>query len=201
MTRLLIATHNIHKAAEFRSLLEGSGIEVVTLDAFPSIEPVDEDEPSLEGNALKKARHVFEKSGLASVADDTGLEVYYLNGEPGVYSSRYSGPGATYDSNCRKLLGALQGVPPRRRRARFRCVLAFVAPPNYVRTAEGICEGTILEAKRGTQGFGYDPLFLPAEHRETFAEMIPSLKNRISHRGRALEALKPELLKYFTLHP
>jgi len=201
MTRLLIATHNIHKAAEFRSLLEGSGIEVVTLDAFPSIEPVDEDEPSLEGNALKKARHVFEKSGLASVADDTGLEVYYLNGEPGVYSSRYSGPGATYDSNCRKLLGALQGVPPRRRRARFRCVLAFVAPPTYVRTAEGICEGTILEAKRGTQGFGYDPLFLPAEHRETFAEMIPSLKNRISHRGRALEALKPELLKYFTLHP
>ena len=200
MPRLLIATHNLHKTEEFTSLLHGSGIDVLTLKAFPAIGQVDEDQPTLEGNAVKKAREVFMESGLPSVADDTGLEVYYLNGEPGVYSSRYSGPGATYDSNCRKLLASLRGVPSRRRSARFRCVLAFVAPPDIVRIAEGVCEGTIIESKRGAHGFGYDPLFLPSGFKETFAEMDPSTKNRISHRGKALEKLKPELLEYFKSH-
>lgn len=173
---------------------------MLTLEVFPSIGPTEEDEPTLEGNALKKAREVFAKSGLPSVADDTGLEVYYLNGEPGVFSSRYSGPGATYDSNCRKLLDSLRGVPPWRRGARFRCVLAFVAPWDVVRIAEGVCEGKIIETKRGTGGFGYDPLFLPVGSGQTFAEMDPPTKNRISHRGKALEALKTELLEYFKTH-
>ena len=132
------------------------------------------------------------------MADDTGLEVGYLQGAPGVYSSRYAGPGASYADNVRKLIGALKGVPPRRRNARFRCVMAFVSSSGVLEVVEGSCPGSIIEAPRGNGGFGYDPVFLPDGHRQTFAEMDLATKNELSHRARAALAMRPVLVRYFS---
>lgn len=191
--QLLLATHNRHKAREFQTLLTDLGIEVLTLDAFPQVGEIVEDGETLEANALKKAREVHRLTGLPSLADDTGLEVFYLNGAPGVYSARYAGPAATYADNCRKLLAVMRGVPPRRRGARFRCVLALVGWGPEELLAEGSCPGVITESERGTNGFGYDPLFLPDGFTVTYAEMDDAAKNSISHRGRASRKMK-ELL-------
>jgi XTP/dITP diphosphohydrolase len=191
--RLVLATRNKDKAVELRALLGKNTIEVVTLDEFPNVGEIVEDGATLEENALKKAGTVFRATGLPALADDSGLEVYYLNMEPGVFSSRYSGPGATYESNCRKLLEALRGLPPRRRAARFRCALALVAD-GIEEIVEGSCDGTILEESRGTNGFGYDSIFRPTGHEETFAEMEPDLKNSLSHRSQALLKMKPFLM-------
>ncbi len=197
MKQLVLATHNKDKAGEVSALLNGLDVKLMSLDTFPAIGPIDEDAETLEGNALKKAREVCRQTGLPSVADDTGLEVRYLNDAPGVFSSRYAGPKATYADNCRKLLDRMKGVPPRRRAAQFRSVVAFVAPDGFERVAEGICTGVITESPRGSGGFGYDPVFLPDGAVLTFGQMPPDVKNRISHRGRALEALKPILQEYF----
>ena len=196
MKQLLLATRNKHKAREFQELLNDLHIEVLTLESFPHIGEVVEDADTLEGNALKKAHEVFRGAGIPTLADDTGLEVYYLNGEPGVYSSRYAGEKATYADNVKKLLRELRGVPARRRAARFRCVLAFIAPGDVEHHAEGICAGVIIEEPRGANGFGYDPIFVPDGFAETFAEMDSATKNRISHRGRAMQAFK-EYLRNF----
>lgn len=196
MHRLLLATHNNHKAEEFRALLEGSTIEVLTLDSFPNIGEIHEDQNTLEGNALKKAREVFRATGLPSLADDTGLEVVALNGAPGVISARFAGPGATYADNVKKLLAVLRETGGIDRRASFRSVLAFVAP-NFEHLAEGKCSGTIIENARGAGGFGYDPVFVPEGHDQTFAEMPMILKNSLSHRARALHNIRPVLLAYF----
>jgi XTP/dITP diphosphohydrolase len=195
--KLVLATQNKDKAGELSALASHLGLGVLTLDAFPSIGEIAETGETLEENALIKARAVFRATGLPSLADDSGLEVYYLGGAPGVLSSRFSGPGATYESNCRKLLEEMLGVPPRRRNARFRCVLAFVTSDS-VETAEGIVRGTIVEEPQGTNGFGYDPVFLPEGSPRTFAGMTAAEKNLISHRSRALEKLKPILDRYFT---
>jgi len=191
--KLLLATHNKHKAEEFQSMLGDLGVQILTLDSFPQVEEIVEDAKTIEGNALKKAQEVFRLTGIPSMADDTGLEVFYLNRVPGVYSSRYAGPEATYADNCKKLLQNLKGVPPRRRGAQFRCVLALVtadAPPVL---EEGVCRGVITESPCGEAGFGYDPIFLPDGHKQTFAEMPLEVKNSISHRGRALRKLKETL--------
>lgn len=193
--RLLLATHNKHKAEEFQAMIGDLKVEVLTLDAFPQVGEIEEDAGTIEGNALKKSKTVHELTGVAAMADDTGLEVFYLNKAPGVYSSRYAGPGATYADNCRKLLASMKGVPPRRRGAQFRCVLALVGPGTSPILAEGVCPGLITESPRGEGGFGYDPIFLPDGHSQTFAEMPLELKNRISHRGRALQKMK-DLLKF-----
>lgn len=193
MDKLLLATHNKHKAEEFQAMVGDLGVRVLTLDAFPQVGEIVEDAGTIEGNALKKAREVFEKTGLPSMADDTGLEVFYLNKAPGVYSSRYAGPEATYADNCRKLLAEMKGVPPRRRNAQFRCVLALVAPGVAPIFAEGVCRGVITESPRGEGGFGYDPIFLPDGHKQTFGEMPLDVKNGISHRGNALRKMR-ELL-------
>jgi XTP/dITP diphosphohydrolase len=192
--KLLLATHNKHKAEEFQALLRDLGVEVLTLDAFPRVGEIVEDAETIEGNALKKANEVFDLTGVTAMADDTGLEVFYLNKAPGVYSSRYAGPEATYADNCRLLLANMKGVPPRRRKAQFRCVLALVASGAAPILAEGACPGVILESPRGEGGFGYDPIFLPDGYSQTFAEMPLDLKNTISHRGKALQKMK-ELLK------
>jgi XTP/dITP diphosphohydrolase len=197
MRTLVLATHNKQKAEELSALLGGTQIEVLTLDSFPHINAVVEDQPTLEGNALKKAREVFRQTNLPCLADDTGLEVFALDGAPGVYSARYAGAAATYDDNCQKLLVALRGI--REREARFRCVLAFVAPRFGEKIVEGTCFGSITESPRGSNGFGYDPIFLPTSYTQTLAEMSLDQKNTLSHRAKALRAMQNVLLEYFNL--
>ena len=197
MPQLLLGTNNKHKGEEFKALLNDLPVEILTLDQFPQIGGIVEDGETLEENAEKKAEEVFRITHLPTLADDSGLEVHYLNDEPGVYSSRYAGPNATYQDNCKKLLSKLRGVPPRRRAARFRCVLYFIAPGNVRFHAEGICHGVILESPRGTNGFGYDPIFLPSGCSKTLAEMTSEEKNLISHRAKAVEMIKPRIASNF----
>jgi XTP/dITP diphosphohydrolase len=195
MKQLVLATRNQHKIHELLDLLHTLPVRVLTLEDFPHVREVVEDGATLEENSLKKARQVFRESTLPALADDTGLEVHYLNGEPGVFSSRYAGPNASYADNCRKLLERLRGVPPRRRAARFRCVMAFVAP-GLEKTVEGILEGVIIESPAGNQGFGYDPIFVPRDQKMTLSEMTLGLKNSLSHRAKAIEKMKLELAGY-----
>lgn len=167
-----------------KQLVAHLGIEVFSALDFPELEEVEEDKPTLEGNALKKARYVHQKTGIAALSDDTGLEVDALNGAPGVLSARYAGENATYEDNVLKLLSAMQGQS--NRMARFRTVVALVDSENEY-TFEGICEGKIIEKQIGKKGFGYDPIFIPSEFAETFAQMNADIKNLISHRGKAVQ--------------
>ncbi len=186
---LVIATRNKHKADEIRSMLSDLPIKLIDLSNYPQCPDVVEDEETLEGNAIKKARTVYEYTKLPALADDSGLEVYYLLGEPGVLSARYAGEQANYDDNNRLLLLRMRQVPDRKRHARFRTVIALVeAGP--IKTVEGICEGKIVFAPRGAIGFGYDPLFQPLGCDLTFAEMGAEMKNSISHRAKAIAKLK-----------
>lgn len=184
MDKLVLASRNKHKISEMQEILKGLGIEVLSALDFPGLEDVDEDQPTLEGNALKKARYVHKKTGLPSLSDDTGLEVNALDGAPGVYSARYAGENVTYQDNVMKLLAELDGVI--QRSAQFRTVLALV-DGDTENTFEGICEGEILTEQKGERGFGYDPVFRPKGHEQTFAEINPEIKNEISHRGRAIQ--------------
>ena len=193
MKQLLLATRNKDKIDELLPLLAGIDMEVLTLSDFPQISETVEDADSFEGNALKKAREAFVIARIPTLADDSGLEVHYLNREPGVYSSRYAGPNARYADNCKKLLEKLRGVPPRRRAARFRCVVAFIPGDGVHHLAEGTCPGVITESPRGNGGFGYDPIFLPTGYRATFAEMNFTLKNTLSHRAKAIQNIMPTL--------
>lgn len=182
---ILIATNNQHKVEEISHLLSSLQFSVRSLDDFPNIPKTLEDEPTLEGNAMKKAREAFKTTGVLTLADDTGLECYYLELKPGVLSARYSGENATYAENNAKLLQALKGVPPRRRNARFRSVIAIVGS-NIQKVVEGTMEGAIAEAPHGSNGFGYDPLFIPRGSKKTYAEMSLEEKNKVSHRAAAL---------------
>lgn len=183
--KLLIATRNRHKIEEIRAILCVPGLELVGADEVPGVPEVEEDAPTFEGNAIKKARTLAHASGCWTLADDSGLEVDALGGAPGVYSARYAGPDASTPANNARLLRELAGVTDRR--ARFRCVLALCAPDARVWTVEGRCEGSIREEPRGAGGFGYDPLFVPEGHEQSFAELAPGVKNQLSHRGLALQ--------------
>ena len=187
--KLVLATRNKDKVREIKALLADTDIEIVNLDMFPNVPEVVEDGETLEENAIKKAREVADFTGLPAVSDDTGLEVDYLGGKPGVYSSRFSGENATYADNVAKLLQELQGVPEARRTARFRCVAALVDTTRE-ETVDGVCEGSILEQPRGERGFGYDPIFYVPEFKATFSEMNSKLKNQISHRAQAFLKIK-----------
>jgi XTP/dITP diphosphohydrolase len=184
---IAIASANRHKVEELRQTLAPLGIELKSTLDFPGAEEVEEDRPDLEGNALKKARYWHQFTGLPALADDTGLEVDALNGAPGVWSARYAGENATYDDNVNKLLNELQGKSDRT--ARFRTVIAFVMGEEEENEYlfEGVCEGVIITEKRGDKGFGYDPVFVPEGHSLTFAQLSSEEKNRISHRGRAVQ--------------
>jgi XTP/dITP diphosphohydrolase len=187
-SRLVLGTGNPGKVDELRALLSDLPTEVVpghTLDDPPD---VAEDADTLAGNAQKKAEAYHERTGLPALADDTGLEVAALDGRPGVHTARFAGPDATPDDNKEKLLAVLNGVDDRR--ARFRTVVALVDSDGPPHTFEGVCKGTITTALRGDGGFGYDPLFQPDGHDQTFAEMDADTKNEISHRRRALDALR-----------
>lgn len=188
--RVVIATGNRGKLAELLRLLEPLGLEPVAQSEF-GLEGVAEDAPTFVENALAKAREAARVSGLPAIADDSGLEVAALAGAPGVHSARYAGEHGNDDANNRKLLAELEARPGASRRANFRCVAVYLRHPDDPAPilGEGVWEGEIATAPRGKGGFGYDPLFLLPERGLTAAELEPGLKNRLSHRGRALEAL------------
>jgi XTP/dITP diphosphohydrolase len=189
-SKLVLATANPNKVKEMRDILGGLGIDVLTLADFPPMDEVDETGDTLEANALLKADAVYRHTGLPSLADDTGLEVDALGGRPGVYSARYAGPNASYEDNVAKLLGELKGIADADRTARFRTVMALRLSDTEHLFADGVAEGRIISERRGADGFGYDPVFVPSDGDGlTFAEMAPAEKNAISHRARALFAL------------
>jgi XTP/dITP diphosphohydrolase len=197
--KLVLATHNRDKAREILDMLSGLDVEVVTLDNYPEFPATVEDGDTLEANALKKAREARDHTGYSALADDTGLEVDALNGAPGVYSARYSGEGATYASNCAKLLRELNGVPNEKRGARFRTVMALMLVPQdskleYLMT-DGALMGEIASASRGSNGFGYDPVFVDRASGHTLAELSLAEKNRSSHRYRALIEMRELMLR------
>ena len=188
--KVILATANADKARELAGLLEG--FEVVPRPA--DLPDTEEDADTLEGNARLKALAVGEATGELAVADDTGLEVDALDGRPGVYAARYAGPEATYAGNVAKLLEELAGVPEAERTARFTTVAVARFPDGREIVVEGSVEGTIAEAPAGEDGFGYDPVFVPAGgDGRTFAQMTRPEKAEVSHRGRALRALAAEL--------
>lgn len=200
MTDIVLATRNRNKVRELKSMLSKSsselGLNVVSLADFDDISPIIEDGESFSENAAKKALVVARATGKIAVADDSGLEVDALAGRPGVLSARFAGEEASDKENNEKLLALLRDVPERRRQARFVCCAAIANPEGVIDVVEGSCKGTIAFTEKGSGGFGYDPLFLPIECHKTFAELSPDVKNRISHRARALEKALLVLDKY-----
>lgn len=193
MDTMVLASRNRDKIAELQEALRSFDITLRSALDFPNLEEVEEDRETLEGNALKKARYVFQETGLPALSDDTGLEVDALDGRPGVYSARYAGEDASYRDNMNKLLEELAGVASKDRGAQFRTVVAFVTDRETHRF-EGICRGRILTDPRGEKGFGYDPVFQPEGFDKTFAELDASTKNEISHRGKAIKEFAHWLL-------
>lgn len=181
---IFLASGNPHKIEELKQMIEPFGIELKSTLDFPDAHEVEEDQPDLKGNALKKARYWFNETGIPSLADDTGLEVDILDGAPGVYSARYAGDNVTYDENVDKLLREMEGESDRK--ARFRTVIAFLDGSDE-HLFEGVCEGEITTYRKGEKGFGYDPVFQPAGFGQTFAELSSEEKNKISHRGLAFQ--------------
>ncbi|MGM0445136.1 MAG: XTP/dITP diphosphatase [Bacillota bacterium] len=192
--KLLVASSNKGKIEEIKDHFKELDFKFVTLDQFNNLEEVIEDGDTLKENALKKARDRAYKTNILSLADDTGLEVDYLDGKPGIFSARFAHENATYEENNDKLLELLEDVPYKKRTAQFRTVVAVVDPfKKKEYTVSGLCKGYILKKRRGDQGFGYDPLFYVPDYDKTFAEMTVSLKNKISHRANALEKMKKVL--------
>jgi len=183
--KLMLATNNQGKVGEYRELLRGLPFELVTPGDIGVDGHVEETGQTFLENARLKAWTLCERSGLLTLADDSGLEVDALNGEPGIRSARYAGPDATDRDLVAKLLANLRGVPPEKRGARFRCVIAIAVPGGRIYTRSGNCIGRISEIPRGDFGFGYDPVFLVPDLGLTMAELPARTKNRLSHRGRA----------------
>lgn len=191
MTTLLLGTHNKHKVKEISYLLENIPFKIQSLDDFPNLSPVEENGETLEQNAVLKAKTYAKLTGLLTVADDTGLEVAALNGEPGVKSARYAGENCSYEDNNRKLLRELAGLNSNQRTAKFRCVIACYDPnSNWLQLAEGVLSGEILPEMKGKNGFGYDPIFYVPSLGKTLAELTLEEKNTISHRALALKQAK-----------
>ena len=184
--KLVLATQNRDKIREIKHLLEGLPVTIMTFEDFPDFPDIEETGETLEENAILKAQGIALHTGCAALADDSGLEVDALDGAPGVYSSRFAGPGCTYDDNNRKLLKELEGVPGDKRTAHFRAVIAVAWDAEKVETVEGRAEGLITGEKTGRDGFGYDPVFFYPPAGKTFAEMTLEEKNKVSHRGLAL---------------
>jgi XTP/dITP diphosphohydrolase len=190
---IVLATTNKNKIVEFKNILEGFKIEIRSVSEFGPIPPAVEDGLTFDENAYKKAYHTARILGLPAIADDSGLVVPALNGEPGVFSARYAGETASDAENTRKLLEKLKGQKDRR--AYFQCVLSLAVPSGPALTYEGQCHGIITDEPRGQGGFGYDPVFLFEEYDKTFAELSLEEKNIISHRGKAMAEFKSEIDK------
>ncbi|PZG52132.1 non-canonical purine NTP pyrophosphatase, RdgB/HAM1 family [Spongiactinospora gelatinilytica] len=193
MSRLVLATRNPGKIAELRRILAdaGLGVTLVGLDDFPEIGEIAETGLTFAENALIKAHAVARGSGLPAVADDSGLCVDALNGMPGVFSARWSGRHGDDAANLDLLLAQIGDVPDGRRGGHFACAAALALPSGQERVVEGTLEGVIIDAPRGSGGFGYDPIFVPKGETRTTAELSPAEKDAISHRGRAFRALAP----------
>ena len=198
--QLLVATRNRHKLKEIEAILAELNFDIRASADIPGLAEVKEDADTVRDNAVKKAVETAKASKLLTLADDTGLEVDALNGEPGVHSARFAGEEATYFENTKKLLSMLHGVPFEKRTARFRCVVAIADANGIVDTVEGICNGAILEEERGGGGFGYDPVFIPDGQVKSFGELSPDVKNRISHRAKALQKAFAVLSRYLREH-
>ncbi len=192
---LVMATRNAGKVRELADLLGDLDVRLLSLNDFPELPEIPEEGATFADNALAKARAVARLTGLPALADDSGLEVAALGGRPGVFSARYAqdrtgGATPADEDNWKKLLDELKDVPPDKRQARFVCEIALAWPNGRLVTTRGEVAGAIALEPRGTQGFGYDPVFWVPAYQATVAEMDPAVKNRISHRGRALQKLK-----------
>lgn len=183
---IVLATKNLGKVRELEKMLNLPGLKVLSLADYPNMPEVIEDGDTFTENAIKKAKEVAEFTKKVALADDSGLEVDYLNGAPGVHSARYAGVNKSDEENNKKLIRNLEGVPQDKRTGRFKCVIAIATPEGEIKTTEGTCEGLIGYVEKGDQGFGYDPLFIVPEYDKTFAELDIEIKNQISHRGKAL---------------
>jgi XTP/dITP diphosphohydrolase len=188
---LIVASRNKGKVNEIKELLADLPVKVTSLLDYPKLPDVVEDGKTYKANALKKAVAVAKATGKMALADDSGIEVAALGNKPGIYSSRFAGKGASEKDRNRKLFEMLQGMPMSKRRARYRCVVALVdGKAKEISIAQGTCGGYITTRERGTNGFGFDPLFLLKRYGKTFGELAPSLKAKISHRARALAKIK-----------
>ena len=194
--QLLVATRNRDKLKEINAILADLNLEVISAADRQDLPEIVEDAPTVRDNAIKKAVETAKVAKTLTLADDTGLEVDALGGEPGVRSARYAGDNATYHENNKKLLSQLHSQPLEKRSARFRCVVAVADENGLVDTVEGICNGVIVEEERGGGGFGYDPLFIPDGQVKTFAELSLDVKNRISHRAKALQKARALLSRH-----
>ena len=197
MMKLALATHNRDKITEIKALLQELPIEILTFSEFDHFPDVIEDRDTLEGNAEKKAREIYEITGIPAMADDTGLFVEALDEEPGVFSSRYAGENVTYEDNRKKLLSEMRDIPASKRNAAFKTVIVLIMNEKEKFVVEGRCEGYIGFEEKGTMGFGYDPIFYMPNSGKSFAELTVEEKNKVSHRGRALQKIK-EILRKIT---
>jgi len=185
MHTVLLATSNLHKLDEFRAIFSDLPVKLVSLNDIHLDIEVEETGSTFAENAELKARIYAHMSQMLALADDSGLEIDALNGAPGVYSARYLGNETSYQERFRVILEHMKDLPPEKRSARFRCVIALADPSGTIQSVEGVVEGAIADRPRGSHGFGYDPIFLLPELGKTFAELEPEYKNRISHRARA----------------
>ena len=187
--KIVLATHNRDKCAEIEAIMKDMPIQLLTLNEFPEIEEIIEDGKTLDENALIKAKTVHKITHLPAIADDTGLEVDALDGQPGIYSARYAGENCSYSDNVNKLLKEMANIPPKKRSALFRTAIAYV-DENMEHATEGVVEGVIIDVMKGIDGFGYDPVFYMPGMKKTYAEMSMNEKNQISHRGKAMKNMQ-----------
>ncbi|MEO8666759.1 MAG: RdgB/HAM1 family non-canonical purine NTP pyrophosphatase [Ignavibacteria bacterium] len=198
MNKILIASNNTHKINEIRSVLKDiTGIQLYSLNDFGITTEVIENGTTLEENAFKKAKEIYDILNIPSLSDDTGLFVDELEGAPGVYSARYAGEHVSYEDNCNKLLSELKNVPENKKTASFRSVICYYKDPGEFRFFKGLCKGRIISKPRGHNGFGYDPVFIPEGMSKTFAELTDEAKNSISHRAIALKEFRKFSDSYF----
>jgi XTP/dITP diphosphohydrolase len=198
LQEVVIATRNPGKRREIQAILSPFSLKILSLEDFPGVPEVLEDGATFAENAAKKALTIARLTGRPSIADDSGLAVVALKGRPGVFSSRYAGENATDQERCQKLLEEMAEIPQGQREAAFLCAIAIALPDGKMQVVQGECRGSIAFAPRGKHGFGYDPIFFIPEFAKTMAELESEVKNRISHRARALEQLKLILPKFLS---